>query len=173
MSGSVDKEIEAAIISYSRGMSIPQASVAHGVTRSRLRYQLKKAGLLRSRCDGIERAAKEGRLGGGFRGKRRKFTSNHCRNISEGRQVWAKVNATGVTFKNNGYVEYTMGPNKGRGVHVVNMERRLGRPLKDDECVHHIDGDKHNNQDNNLALVTKSGHMRLHRREERIAKGNK
>ena len=48
------------------------------------------------------------------------------------------------------------------------MERRLGRRLRPDEHVYHIDGDRLNNDENNLALVTRSGHARLHRREERI-----
>lgn len=173
MAGSVNKVIEAAMVSYSRGMSIPQASEAFEVSKSGLRYHLKKAGILRTRTDGVRRAAADGRLGAGFRGKRRKFTSNHCENIAKGRAVWARDHAAGVSFKSGGYVEYTMGPNKGRSVHVVKMEKRLGRSLLEDECVHHIDGDKHNNKDNNLALLTRSGHMRLHQREKRVSKGIK
>lgn len=39
----------------------------------------------------------------------------------------------------------------------------LVSPHINDENIHHIDGNKSNNLDNNLALVTVSGHMRLHR----------
>jgi hypothetical protein len=172
MAGSVNKVIESAMVSYSRGMSIPQTAETYEVSQSGLRYHLKKAGILRSRAEGVRKAAADGRLGSGFRGKKRKFTSTHCENIGKGRVVWAKENSAGVSFKSGGYVEYTMGPNKGRSVHVVKMEARLGRPLMEDECVHHIDGNKHNNEDNNLALLTRSGHMRLHQRERRISKGN-
>jgi len=170
MASSLNKVMIAkSLIMYSRGFSIPQVSDANGISRTGLRYHLKKAGILRDRGSGLKIAAENGRLGGGFRGKRRKFTETHCKNISRGRQVWAKENAAGVSFKSNGYVEFTAGPNKGRSVHVVRMELRIGRCLSKDECVHHIDGNKHNNDDNNLALVTYSGHMRLHRYEDKLS----
>lgn len=46
---------------------------------------------------------------------------------------------------------------------MVIIEKRIGRKLFKDECVHHIDGNKTNNLENNLCLMTISGHMRLHR----------
>lgn len=172
MSGSLNKVIDAAVGRYEAGESIPQVADDMGMSRSVLRYHLHKRGMLRSRADGVRLAAKGGRLGSGLRGKTRTFTDEHRSNISKGRMRWADGgNAIGVCLKSDGYVVFTRGPNKWRSVHVVQMERRLGRALKDDECVHHIDGDKTNNQDNNLALVTRSGHTRLHRREQRIAKG--
>ena len=45
----------------------------------------------------------------------------------------------------------------------VVMERKLGRPLRDDEIVHHIDGDARNDDPSNLELMTQSDHARLHR----------
>lgn len=47
--------------------------------------------------------------------------------------------------------------------HRLIMEQRIGRELRPDEAVHHIDGDIENNSDNNLALMTNGGHTRLHR----------
>lgn len=156
------------IATYNSGFSIPQTANKYGVSKSVVRYTLWKAGVLRSRDDGIRLAAKEGRLGNA--GPRKPFSDEHKKNISEGRLRWANAgNCIGVSLKKNGYVEHTRGPHKGRSVHVVKMEERLGRPLRDDECVHHIDGDKTNNEDNNLALVTKSGHARLHRFEDSLA----
>jgi hypothetical protein len=49
------------------------------------------------------------------------------------------------------------------------MESRLGRPLREDEQVHHIDRDRSNNSDDNLALVTRAGHGRLHRFEDSLS----
>lgn len=115
-------------------------------------------------------ASAQGRLGHHLKGVSRTFTPEHCENISKGRSEWAEVNALGTSVKPNGYVEYTMGDNKGRSVHVVKMEERIGRRILPDEIVHHIDKDRQNNDENNLALMTRSGHTRHHRREERLTK---
>ena len=39
---------------------------------------------------------------------------------------------------------------------------KIGRELKPDEVVHHIDGNKRNNNPNNLQVMTRSEHMRHH-----------
>lgn len=157
---------------YRQGLSIPQVSEAVNIPRSTLRFRFAREGILRDRGTGVRMAASEGRLGAGLRGKSRTFSASHCEAISEARNKWADENAAGVRITPSGYMEYTRGPHKGRSVHVVMMEDRLGRRLREDECVHHIDGDKLNNTENNFALVTRSGHTRLHRREQRIAKGD-
>jgi hypothetical protein len=51
--------------------------------------------------------------------------------------------------------------------HVMVMERHLGRRLEATECVHHVDGDRTNNALENLQLMTKSEHMRLHWQKRR------
>ena len=51
-----------------------------------------------------------------------------------------------MSLKPSGYIEITMGENKGRGQHIVLMEESIGRKLFIDECVHHIDNDKSNNE---------------------------
>jgi len=47
--------------------------------------------------------------------------------------------------------------------HRLIMEKHLGRYLKPDEVVHHIDGDIENNKIKNLELTTNSKHLSLHR----------
>ena len=47
--------------------------------------------------------------------------------------------------------------------HVYIASKDLGRPLRSDEDVHHLDGDKTNNHYTNLIVLTKSSHARLHR----------
>jgi len=50
----------------------------------------------------------------------------------------------------------------GRHEHRVVAEQMLGRPLMLGEIVHHIDGDKHNNDPLNLQVMTQDDHMREH-----------
>lgn len=42
------------------------------------------------------------------------------------------------------------------------MEQKLGRKLDSNEFVHHIDGDKSNNNVSNLCIMSRSEHARLH-----------
>lgn len=153
---------------YANGSSIPEVSNICGKSQSAVRYHLKKEGVLRSRGDGVRLAALKGKLSH-MRGKKRVFSEQWRNNISVGRSKWGEENAKGISLKPNGYLEYTRGSNKGRSVHVVKMEERIGRKILSDECVHHIDGDKLNNNENNLALLTKSAHSRLHRFEEALS----
>ena len=41
----------------------------------------------------------------------------------------------------------------------------IGRKLKNNEVVHHIDGDKLNNDINNLKLMTRKEHIEIHRKD--------
>lgn len=46
--------------------------------------------------------------------------------------------------------------------HQAVAEGKIGRPLRSDEVVHHVNGDKLDNRPENLAVMTRSEHMRLH-----------
>lgn len=50
----------------------------------------------------------------------------------------------------------------GKHEHRVVMENILGRPLRRDEIVHHIDGNKANNNPSNLMIMSRSEHAKLH-----------
>lgn len=51
---------------------------------------------------------------------------------------------------------------RGRHEHRVVAEAMLGRRLKPGEIVHHIDGNKKNNNHGNLKVMTQSEHIREH-----------
>jgi hypothetical protein len=153
---------------YLSGMSIPQVSEHTGVPLSTIRFRLKRLGVLRGRKEALQLASKQGRLGKHLVGVSRTFSDEHKAAISKGRKKWADKNAKGTSIKPNGYLEYTRGPNKFRSVHVVRMEQHIGRKILPGECVHHIDGDKQNNDLSNLRLMTISEHTRLHRLQESL-----
>ena len=146
---------------YQGDMSITEISKSTGIPVSTVRNRLHRAGVLRSRADGVRVAASKGKLGSGNKGKKRNFTEEWKRNISKGRTG----KGAGRRITKAGYVEYTAGPNKGRLEHVVIMEQAIGRRLNLGECVHHIDQDKQNNKLENLMVMTRSEHARLHATE--------
>lgn len=155
-----------AVDMYRSGLSLRQVSAATGTPVPTLRYRFMRAGVLRDRTTGIRLAGTEGRLS--QRGPRGPYAKSHGEAVSKARNAWAEKHAKGTRINSQGYVEYTRGPHKGKRVHVVLIEERLGRRLRSDECVHHIDGDRQNNHINNLALMTFAAHARLHRREEKL-----
>jgi len=50
----------------------------------------------------------------------------------------------------------------GRHAHRKIMEKHIERRLRSDEIVHHIDGNRHNNDISNLEILTRAEHARLH-----------
>lgn len=49
-----------------------------------------------------------------------------------------------------------------RHEHRVVAEQKIGRPLRKDEVVHHIDGNKRNNSSDNLMICSRAEHARIH-----------
>ncbi|AWB55769.1 TPA: HNH endonuclease [Pasteurella multocida] len=152
---------------YLDGYSIPEVSERTGIPLSTLRNRFLKAGILRSRADGVRNAFEKGRI---YRekGYKREFTPEWCANISKGKKNSSKNTAVGVDVSKK-YPRITLGEHKGKFVHRLVMEKRIGRKLQRDEHVHHIDGDVTNNSIDNLALLTVAGHARLHRYQDELS----
>ena len=55
----------------------------------------------------------------------------------------------------------------GKHEHRVVAEKMIGRKLKNDEHVHHKDGNKHNNNPSNLEVMTRIDHLKLHAAERK------
>jgi len=47
--------------------------------------------------------------------------------------------------------------------HQLILEQKIGRRLKPNEVVHHVDGNRANSKMSNLKVVTKSKHNQLHK----------
>jgi len=63
-----------------------------------------------------------------------------------------------------GYVNVTVGNGRRRREHSLIAEEVLGRPLKKNEVVHHINGNKSDNQNCNLLICDRQYHQWLHSR---------
>jgi hypothetical protein len=95
---------------------------------------------------------------------RNDFCSKQCA------RDYRSANMDHKTYTENGYlVKFVKGYNKKGNVklHRAVMEEKLGRRLSPDEIVHHIDGNKLNNDISNLEVMSRSDHSRLHREKEK------
>lgn len=91
------------------------------------------------------------------------FCSRKCRNLFESGSIiynngeLEKISTIKKKYKNKG-----VGNGKIKLEHRLIMEEYIGRELAKDEIVHHIDGNKFNNDISNLQILTRSEHMKLH-----------
>ena len=70
------------------------------------------------------------------------------------------------TMGANGYKYVWFSDGSGEKEHRYLMEQHLGRKLTADEVVHHIDGDRTNNNLSNLVVMQRGEHSALHRKKE-------
>ena len=54
--------------------------------------------------------------------------------------------------------------------HILVMEKMIGRHLDKNECVHHKDENRQNNDISNLQLMTRAEHMKYHMTKKSLSK---
>ena len=103
-----------------------------------------------------------------------KYGSKYCANELNRSEnaINKKIKKMGLTINwkyeyinQQGYLINCKDRNNKYEVHRKVMEEKLGRKLKSDEIVHHIDGNKLNNDPNNLELTNRRDHINKHRKD--------
>ncbi len=113
---------------YQSGLSVGEVSRRVGVSKTAVRWRLKKAGVR------IRQNVKVSLVG----------SANH---------QWR-----GGRTMSRGYVLISVGHGVQIPEHRIVMERQIGRPLTSAEIVHHLNGIRHDNRIDNLALTTLKDH---------------
>jgi hypothetical protein len=145
---------------YKTGLGIPEISEKTGIPKSTIRNNLVKSIPLRSLKEAVAVSVKAGRHKGFEKGTKPVQSEETRKKMS----LAKKGKGKGYSLKPSGYLAFTMGENKDRSLHVVIMEQHIGRKLKKDEVVHHINEIKTDNRIENLQLMTNKEHSRLHAR---------
>ena len=92
--------------------------------------------------------------------KTKRFCSTEC--ACETRRNKERV----ATQGKNGYKYIWFADGSGQPEHRYIIEKELGRKLDSNECVHHKDGNRANNDLDNLEVLTRAEHSKLHRQQE-------
>ena len=96
------------------------------------------------------------------------FTDEHRQKIGEAHSGDKNYNWHGGVKIQNGYVMVSNGDGGYKQDHRIVAEKALGRPLRKDEVVHHINGDKADNRNCNLLICDRGYHQWLHLRMSQL-----
>ena len=91
------------------------------------------------------------------------YCSRVCSNPARGRALDANPNWKGGRFlRSDGYVAVRVSNVGYRLEHDLLVESSIGRSLRSNENVHHLNGDRSDNRVGNLELTTRSRHIKEH-----------
>ena len=80
----------------------------------------------------------------------------------------------GITLNAGGYLQFTESPANGAHagvyIHRIIAEWVVGRKIQKGEVVHHLDGNKKNNNPDNLQVMSASSHARMHAIENNLGR---
>jgi len=132
----------------------------------RKRYESYKRMKARQYCGNVCRSLQ---LSIDSRGENNYFYGKHLKPWNYKKEIHWRTKQT------NGYVRIIMrnedGKNYYRYEHCMVAEDKMGRELRHKEVVHHIDGDKSNNNPDNLMVFPSNGeHIKFHK--NRISANN-
>lgn len=94
----------------------------------------------------------------------RKYCSVECYRASLNLEGGANWRGGRWLARDKGYLMISLGGQKRAAEHTLIAERALGRSLRKDELVHHVNGEKTDNRPSNLVVCTRKYHAELHSR---------
>ena len=166
-------EILQAAIEYATGIyPIAELAKMHGISSGKMYYLLRDSGCTFTRKRRKPVSDKE-RANRSKAQKGKVISEKQRRQISENNSCnFNGLNGYGHTKKHNGGYVLAYAPKHPRAhkdgyvmLHTVIMERAIGRYLNEGEVVHHINRNKEDNRLENLRLMDKKEHMRMHMKE--------